>query len=49
MGLHEDDDKPDRYIVELNLDYKGGIGAAAKLFEAFYKDQLPRNKDKPAP
>ena len=37
MGLPEDDDTPGRYMVELNILYRGGLREAAKAFEELCK------------
>src|SRR5271167_3706900 len=48
-GLPKEDDVPGPYMIELNLDYRGGWKEAKEAFEAFYKQVLgPAAEKRPA-
>ena len=40
MGLPRDPDAPGPYMIELNLEYQGGLKEAANEFEKFYKEVI---------
>lgn len=40
MGLPSDPDAPGPYMIELNLEYQGGLKEAANEFEKFYKEVI---------
>src|SRR5215471_4447389 len=40
MGLPEREDELGRYMIELNIQYRGGLKAASRAFEALCKDVL---------
>jgi subtilisin family serine protease len=40
LGLPEDDATPGRYMIELNILYRGGLGEAAKAFERLCNEVL---------
>ncbi|MGZ8229448.1 MAG: S8 family peptidase [Burkholderiales bacterium] len=43
MGLPTDETTPGRYMIELNILYRGGLRAAAKAFHQLCADALGRN------
>src|SRR4029450_5209602 len=40
VGVPAEDDKPGRYMVELNIKYRGGLHAASIAFRELYEKQL---------
>jgi subtilisin family serine protease len=44
MGLPEDEDEPGDYVVELNLQHRGGLQEADRAFHELYKRVLPKNE-----
>jgi serine protease AprX len=40
VGVPAEDDKPGRYMVELNIKYRGGLRAASVAFKRLYEEQL---------
>ncbi len=50
LGLPEDDATPGRYMIELNILYRGGLGEAAKAYEKLHEEVLgPTGPSKPPP
>lgn len=43
MGLPEDEKKPGRYMIELNILYRGGLRAASKAFHELCEKALGKN------
>ena len=40
LGLPEDDATPGRYMIELNILYRGGLGEAAEAFRKLHREVL---------
>jgi serine protease AprX len=40
VGVPAEDDRPGRYMVELNIKYRGGLHAASMAFRELYEKQL---------
>ena len=49
MGLPEDENTPGRYMVELNILYRGGLREASKAFLALFRTVLGETVIGPIP